>query len=161
MMTTCFICQDGTVSYTDLLMSTYVFFDDIISITPLSYRYPCRWGGLVDGKPLVAGLESFGSRALNNLWNAIQKHFPDEVCMKYSLLVLLPLWHLSKTCFTHIIMLWINFIQIFSYQYFKYFRTNGRPFVLKCAAKILKIDWQMKYLHAELILNRELCMGNL
>ena len=29
-------------------------------------------------KPLVAGLEVFGSRALNNLWDAIQKHFPDE-----------------------------------------------------------------------------------
>lgn len=41
-------------------------------------NYPCHWGGLVDGKPLVAGLEVFGSRALNNFWNAIQKHFPDE-----------------------------------------------------------------------------------
>ena len=46
-----------------------------------AFSYPCRWGGLVDGKPLVAGLEVFGSRALNNLWNAIQKHFPDEVLL--------------------------------------------------------------------------------
>ena len=46
-----------------------------------AFSYPCRWGGLVDGKPLVAGLEVFGSRALYNLWNAIQKHFPDEVLL--------------------------------------------------------------------------------
>ena len=28
---------------------------------------------------MVAGLEEFGARALNNLWNAIQKKYPDEV----------------------------------------------------------------------------------
>jgi len=40
------------------------------------HSYPCVWGGVVDGKPMVAGLEEFASRALNNLWNGIQKLFP-------------------------------------------------------------------------------------
>ncbi|XP_074640264.1 telomerase protein component 1-like isoform X2 [Tubulanus polymorphus] len=40
--------------------------------------YPCQWGGVVDGKPITAGLEEFGRRALNNLWNAILKYYPDE-----------------------------------------------------------------------------------
>ncbi|ELU05341.1 hypothetical protein CAPTEDRAFT_193037 [Capitella teleta] len=41
-------------------------------------NYPCRWGGVVDGKPIMAGLESFASRVLNNLWNALQKFYPVE-----------------------------------------------------------------------------------
>ena len=41
--------------------------------------YPCHWGGVVDGKPMVTGLEQFGSRVLNNLWTAITREFPDEV----------------------------------------------------------------------------------
>ncbi|XP_077865462.1 telomerase protein component 1-like [Saccoglossus kowalevskii] len=40
--------------------------------------YPCEWGGLIDGKPMVGKLEHFGTRVLNNLWNAILKSFPDE-----------------------------------------------------------------------------------
>ena len=43
------------------------------------FRYPCTWGGVVDGKPLTGNLEQFGMRALNNLWNAVQKDFPDQV----------------------------------------------------------------------------------
>lgn len=42
-------------------------------------RYPCRWGGVNEGRPMVAGLEQFAVRVLNNLWNAIQKAYPDEV----------------------------------------------------------------------------------
>ncbi|XP_059178831.1 telomerase protein component 1-like [Physella acuta] len=38
--------------------------------------YPCHWGGCVDGKPIVAGLDMFGARVLNNLINAISKMFP-------------------------------------------------------------------------------------
>ena len=41
--------------------------------------YSCHWGGVVDGKPMVTGLEEFGSRVLNNVWNAICRKFPDEV----------------------------------------------------------------------------------
>jgi telomerase protein component 1 len=41
--------------------------------------YPCHWGGVVDGKAIVAGLERFGARMLSNLWNAIQKFYPAEV----------------------------------------------------------------------------------
>nr|KAG5700929.1 hypothetical protein BaRGS_034214 [Batillaria attramentaria] len=40
--------------------------------------YPCRWGGVVDNKPMVAGLEEFGQRALNMLWLAVQRLCPDE-----------------------------------------------------------------------------------
>ncbi|KAL4232139.1 hypothetical protein ACF0H5_009714 [Mactra antiquata] len=44
-------------------------------------NYPCTWGGIVDGKCIVSGLEEFGTRSLNNLWNGIQKLFPDEDAM--------------------------------------------------------------------------------
>ncbi|XP_052772400.1 telomerase protein component 1-like [Mya arenaria] len=43
--------------------------------------YPCDWAGIVDGKAMVARLDQFGARALNNLWNGIQKMFPDEAIM--------------------------------------------------------------------------------
>ncbi|KAK7488729.1 hypothetical protein BaRGS_00020026 [Batillaria attramentaria] len=43
--------------------------------------YPCRWGGVVDNKPMVAGLEEFGQRALNMLWLAVQRLCPDEDAM--------------------------------------------------------------------------------
>ena len=42
-------------------------------------NYPCRWGGVADGKPMVAGLEAFGQRALRNLWNAVEKQINSEV----------------------------------------------------------------------------------
>ena len=42
--------------------------------------YPCSWGGVCDGKPYVAGLEQFAERVLNNLWNAVKKFYPAEVC---------------------------------------------------------------------------------
>ncbi|PVD30085.1 hypothetical protein C0Q70_09346 [Pomacea canaliculata] len=44
-------------------------------------NYPCQWGGVVDKKPIVAGLEEFGQRALNNLWLAVQHLYPDEDAM--------------------------------------------------------------------------------
>ncbi|XP_014669734.1 PREDICTED: telomerase protein component 1-like [Priapulus caudatus] len=40
--------------------------------------YPCKWGGVVDGKPIVAGLELFGAEVLNNLWKAILDLCCDE-----------------------------------------------------------------------------------
>eukprot|EP00058_Branchiostoma_floridae_P011084 XP_002596572.1 hypothetical protein BRAFLDRAFT_128562 [Branchiostoma floridae] len=42
--------------------------------------YSCSWGGVVDdGKAMVSGLEEFGLRVLNNLWNAVVREFPlDE-----------------------------------------------------------------------------------
>jgi telomerase protein component 1 len=42
-------------------------------------NYPCYWGGVIDCKPMVTGLEQFGSRVLNNLWTAITRKYPDEV----------------------------------------------------------------------------------
>lgn len=43
------------------------------------FRYPCQWGGVVGGKSVVAGLDEFGLRVLNNLWNALEKLYPTEV----------------------------------------------------------------------------------
>ncbi|XP_022253025.1 telomerase protein component 1-like [Limulus polyphemus] len=37
--------------------------------------YPCRWGGVVGGFPVVANLEEFGQRVLDNLWNAVTKFY--------------------------------------------------------------------------------------
>jgi len=42
--------------------------------------YPCCWGGVNDGKPYVAGLEKFAEMVLSNLWNAVKKFYPAEVC---------------------------------------------------------------------------------
>ena len=40
--------------------------------------YPCHWLGKIQEKPMVGGLESFGQRVLDNLWNAIQKDYPEH-----------------------------------------------------------------------------------
>eukprot|EP00731_Ephydatia_muelleri_P016594 Em0009g1018a len=40
--------------------------------------YSARWLGEVDGKPMVGGLEDFGMRVLHNIWNAIQRDYPDD-----------------------------------------------------------------------------------
>ena len=40
--------------------------------------YTARWLGEVDGKPMVGGLEDFGMRVLHNIWNAIQRDYPDD-----------------------------------------------------------------------------------
>ncbi|KAH3757934.1 telomerase protein component 1 [Pelomyxa schiedti] len=41
--------------------------------------YPCHWKGVVDGKPMVGGLEAFGQHVTEFLWNSFQKHFPQEL----------------------------------------------------------------------------------
>lgn len=41
-------------------------------------NYPGRWLGVVDGKPMMGGLEDFGQRVLHNLWNTIQKDYPED-----------------------------------------------------------------------------------
>ena len=41
-------------------------------------NYPANWGGIVGGVPVAGGLTEFGNRVLNNLWNAIQKAYPEE-----------------------------------------------------------------------------------
>ncbi|XP_021378535.1 telomerase protein component 1-like [Mizuhopecten yessoensis] len=40
--------------------------------------YPCHWGGVAEDKPLVSGLELFGARVLNNLWNSVNKLYIKE-----------------------------------------------------------------------------------
>ncbi|KAJ8012283.1 hypothetical protein DPEC_G00067060 [Dallia pectoralis] len=40
--------------------------------------YPCEWGGTVDGKSYVKGLEEFGKAVLLDLWGALLKHFVEE-----------------------------------------------------------------------------------
>ena len=47
----------------------------------LACSYPCRWGGVAEGKPVVAGLEAFGHRVLANLSNAIATLCPPDVSM--------------------------------------------------------------------------------
>lgn len=39
--------------------------------------YPCEWGGVVDGKPHVKGLEDFAQAAVKDLWAALQKLFVE------------------------------------------------------------------------------------
>ncbi|XP_057189566.1 telomerase protein component 1 [Triplophysa rosa] len=41
-------------------------------------NYPCEWGGVVDGKPYVKGLEEFAKAALEDIWEALQKLFVEE-----------------------------------------------------------------------------------
>ena len=41
--------------------------------------YSCRWLGEVEGKLMLGGLEDFGQRVLHNLWNAIQRDYPEEM----------------------------------------------------------------------------------
>ena len=40
-------------------------------------NYPAKWLGEAEGRAMVGGLEDFGLRVLHNLWNAIQKDFPE------------------------------------------------------------------------------------
>ncbi|XP_047676292.1 telomerase protein component 1 isoform X2 [Tachysurus fulvidraco] len=41
-------------------------------------NYPCEWGGVVDGKAYVNGLEDFAKAVLEDLWSAIQEIFAEE-----------------------------------------------------------------------------------
>jgi len=43
------------------------------------YEYPCRWGGVVDGKPIVSNLDSFGNRVMNNIWTSIKTNYLQQV----------------------------------------------------------------------------------
>ncbi len=40
--------------------------------------YPSKWLGVVEEKATVGELEDFGQRVLHNLWNAIQKDYPED-----------------------------------------------------------------------------------
>ncbi len=42
-----------------------------------SLSYPCEWGGVVDGKPYLKGLEDVGKAALEDIWEAIQPLFVE------------------------------------------------------------------------------------
>ncbi|TSK49623.1 Telomerase protein component 1 [Bagarius yarrelli] len=41
-------------------------------------NYPCDWGGVLDGKAYVSGLEDFARAVMEDLWSAIQKLFVEE-----------------------------------------------------------------------------------
>ena len=41
--------------------------------------YPARYGGMRSGKASVVGLEEFGQRVIDNLWNALQTLYPLKV----------------------------------------------------------------------------------
>jgi hypothetical protein len=38
-----------------------------------------QWGGSVEGKPIVSGLEKFAMPIINSVWNSVRKQYPDEV----------------------------------------------------------------------------------
>ncbi|XP_062994042.1 telomerase protein component 1 isoform X2 [Elgaria multicarinata webbii] len=38
-------------------------------------RYACRWGGVAHGRPYVAGLEYFGTRILEDVWECLRRQF--------------------------------------------------------------------------------------
>ncbi|XP_030829174.1 telomerase protein component 1 [Strongylocentrotus purpuratus] len=40
--------------------------------------YPCHFGGVVEGKPVVVNLEEFGRRVINNVWNHIKQAYPED-----------------------------------------------------------------------------------
>ena len=72
------------ISVKDLNISStstnrYVILNHNMVILFLFPSYPCHWGGCVDAKPVVAGLEEFGARVLNTLLNAVKKMCPDDV----------------------------------------------------------------------------------
>ncbi|XP_076330930.1 telomerase protein component 1-like [Tachypleus tridentatus] len=46
--------------------------------------YPCRWGGVVGDFPVVASLEEFGQRVLDNLWNAVGKFYSPKDTLEES-----------------------------------------------------------------------------
>ena len=55
------------------------------NFTPKSYT--CKWGGVVDGKPMTSHLESFGKMVLEDLWNAICRVFPAQSVHRDHLLI--------------------------------------------------------------------------
>ncbi|XP_036421241.1 telomerase protein component 1 isoform X2 [Colossoma macropomum] len=44
----------------------------------ITENYPCEWGGVVDGRPYVKGLEDFARAAMEDLWAALQKLYVEE-----------------------------------------------------------------------------------
>ncbi|XP_062873352.1 telomerase protein component 1-like [Trichomycterus rosablanca] len=41
-------------------------------------NYPCEWGGVVDGRAYLRGLEDFAKAVLDDLWSALQSIFTEE-----------------------------------------------------------------------------------
>ncbi|KAL7849289.1 hypothetical protein SRHO_G00209120 [Serrasalmus rhombeus] len=44
----------------------------------ITENYPCEWGGVVDGRPYVKGLEDFARAVMEDLWAALQKLYVEE-----------------------------------------------------------------------------------
>jgi hypothetical protein len=47
---------------------------------PVYDGFPCQWRGVVDNKPMVGGLEAFGSHVLETFWKFMQ----EEVSLFFS-----------------------------------------------------------------------------
>uniref|UniRef100_A0AAR2L1V2 TROVE domain-containing protein n=1 Tax=Pygocentrus nattereri TaxID=42514 RepID=A0AAR2L1V2_PYGNA len=43
----------------------------------ITENYPCEWGGVVDGRPYVKGLEDFARAVMEDLWAALQKLYVE------------------------------------------------------------------------------------
>ncbi|KAL7832341.1 hypothetical protein AOLI_G00298890 [Acnodon oligacanthus] len=44
----------------------------------ITENYPCEWGGVVDGRPYVKGLEDYARTVMEDLWAALQKLYVEE-----------------------------------------------------------------------------------
>ena len=53
---------------------------DLCAIFILShYSYPAKWGGVVDNKPMAAGLAEFGLDVMHKMKTVISNDYPMEV----------------------------------------------------------------------------------
>eukprot|EP01130_Rhizamoeba_saxonica_P017056 TRINITY_DN8098_c0_g1_i1.p1 TRINITY_DN8098_c0_g1~~TRINITY_DN8098_c0_g1_i1.p1 ORF type:complete len:2262 (-),score=513.74 TRINITY_DN8098_c0_g1_i1:41-6826(-) len=63
--------QEGYEKLQDLKMAI------IDSGKPTLMNYPCTYGGIVDGKPTVTGLDEFAEKVFNDLWESVQLEYPE------------------------------------------------------------------------------------
>ncbi|XP_029930833.1 telomerase protein component 1 [Myripristis murdjan] len=49
-----------------------------VSDVKVTENYPCEWGGVMEGKPYLKGLEDFAKTVLEDLWTAVKKIFVED-----------------------------------------------------------------------------------
>ena len=74
-------------------------------------NYPCQWGGMVEDKAFLIGLEEFALRVLNNLWNSIQKFYIHKV-IAITLLGYSKLYKYKICIFFYYFVFIFNFIKL-------------------------------------------------
>ncbi|XP_054722167.1 telomerase protein component 1-like [Uloborus diversus] len=43
--------------------------------------YPCQFAGILKGKPILSGLETFGSTVIEDVWNALKRIHDENPCL--------------------------------------------------------------------------------